>query len=62
MARLTDLFKHRYIRAPLCDLFDLNQFEGVDASFMDDFPKVRACGEAVLKHPLLGAYHQNYKS
>ena len=52
-----------YVRAPLCDLFDLNQFEGVDpATFMDDFPRVRACGEAVLKHPLLESYHQNYKN
>ena len=62
MARLTDLFKHRYIRAPLCDLFDLNQFEGVDPAFIEEFPRVRKCGEAVLKHPLLEAYHKKYKN
>lgn len=51
-----------YIRAPLCDLFDLNQFEGVKPEFVDAFPMVRACGAAVLEHPLLKAYHEQYKN
>ena len=51
-----------YVRAPLCDLFDLKQFEGVDDDFLDQFPRVRACGTAVLEHPLLRAYHEHYKS
>ena len=51
-----------YIRAPLCDLFDLNQFEGVSPEFMDAFPRIQACGAAVIEHPLLKAYHQNYRS
>jgi len=51
-----------YIRAPLCDLFELGQFEGVDPEFYDAFPRIKACGAAVLEHPLLKAYHQNYKN
>jgi glutathione S-transferase len=51
-----------YVRAPLCDLFELNQFEGVEPEFLDDFPMVRACGKAVLEHPLLKTYHENYKN
>ena len=55
---IADLF----VRAPLCDLFDLKQFEGVDAAFLDDFPRVQECGVQVLVHPLLKAYHELYKS
>jgi len=51
-----------YIRAPLCDLFDLDQFEGVPAEFLEAFPHVQACGKAVPEHPLLKAYHKNYRS
>jgi len=51
-----------YIRAPLCDLFELNQFEDVPPEFFDGFPLVRACGQHVLKHPLLEAYHEEYKN
>ena len=51
-----------YIRAPLCDLFELNQFEGIPPEFFDAFPLVRACGARVLEHPLLQAYHENYKN
>ena len=51
-----------YVRAPLCDLFDLKQFEGVDEKFLDDFPRVQECGVQVLKHPLLKAYHEQYKN
>ena len=51
-----------YVRAPLCDLFELKQFEGVSDEFVDEFPRVRACGEAVLEHPLLKAYHAHYRS
>lgn len=52
-----------YVRSPLCDLFELGQFEGVDAGFADQFPRVRACGAAVLTHPLLKAYTKaGYKS
>ena len=51
-----------YIRAPLCDLFELGQFEGVDPSFYDAFPRIKSCGKAVLEHPLLQAYHENYKN
>jgi len=51
-----------YVRAPLCDLFDLNQFEGVPPEFIEAFPHIRACGDAVLEHPLLKAYSENYRS
>jgi len=51
-----------YIRAPLCDLFELDQFEGVDPDFYDAFPRIKACGAAVLEHPLLKAYHESYKN
>eukprot|EP00927_Polykrikos_kofoidii_P079917 TRINITY_DN76762_c0_g1_i1.p1 TRINITY_DN76762_c0_g1~~TRINITY_DN76762_c0_g1_i1.p1 ORF type:complete len:285 (-),score=35.58 TRINITY_DN76762_c0_g1_i1:190-999(-) len=55
---LADLF----VRAPLCDLFELKQFDGVGPEFYEAFPRVRACGAAVLEHPLLQAYHQHYKN
>ena len=45
-----------YIRSPLCDLFDLKQFDGVGPDFVEQFPRVQACGAAVLEHPLLAAY------
>lgn len=45
-----------YIRSPLCDLFDLGQFDGVGADFFQQFPCVQTCGAAVLEHPLLAAY------
>jgi len=51
-----------YVRAPLCDLFELGQFEGVGPEFYDAFPNIRACGSAVMEHPLLKAYHENYKN
>jgi glutathione S-transferase len=51
-----------YIRAPLGDLFDLKQFEGVPEGFYEEFPNVQACTAAVLKHPLLRKYHMNYRS
>ena len=52
-----------YIRSPLCDLFDLKQFDGVGPEFMEAFPRVQACGAAVLEHPLLVAYKEaGYKS
>lgn len=51
-----------YVRAPLGDLFDLGQFEGVPAEFYDAFPNVQACAAAVPDHPLLKAYHANYKN
>jgi glutathione S-transferase len=51
-----------YVRAPLGDLFDLKQFEDIPDSFYDEFPNVQACARAVLTHPLLKAYHENYKS
>ncbi|KAJ1443401.1 hypothetical protein B484DRAFT_15261 [Ochromonadaceae sp. CCMP2298] len=51
-----------YIRAPLGDLFDLGQFEGVPQGFYAEFPRVQACAAAVLEHPLLRAYHEHYKS
>jgi len=51
-----------YVRAPLGDLFDLGQFEGVPAPFYDSFPNVKACAAAVTEHPLLLAYHEHYKS
>jgi glutathione S-transferase len=51
-----------YIRAPLADLFDLQQFEGVPPAFYDEFPRLQACAAAVSEHPLLKAYHQHYKS
>ena len=51
-----------YIRAPLGDLFDLNQFEGVPAEFYAAFPRVQGCAAAVLEHPLLEAYHSNYRN
>jgi len=51
-----------YLRAPLCDLFDLGQFEGVDSNFYNAFPRIKACGDAVLEHPLLKAYHETYKN
>ena len=46
-----------YVRAPLCDLFELKQFDGVGDEFVADFPRVMACGAATLAHPLLEAYH-----
>jgi glutathione S-transferase len=49
-----------YIRAPLCDVFELKQFEGVD-DYLENFPLVKACGKEVLKHPLIVTYHENYK-
>jgi glutathione S-transferase len=51
-----------YVRAPLGDLFDLKQFEDIPDSFYDEFPNVQTCATAVLTHPLLKAYHENYKS
>ena len=51
-----------YVRAPLCDLFELGQFEGVPPAFFEAFPRVRDCGQAVLEHPLLKEYHQHYKN
>ena len=51
-----------YVRAPLCDLFELGQFEGVPPAFFEAFPRVRECGQAVLEHPLLKEYHQHYKN
>lgn len=51
-----------YVRAPLADLFDLKQFEGVPESFYAEFPRVQRCAEAVLAHPLLKAYHEHYKN
>jgi glutathione S-transferase len=52
-----------YIRSPLCDLFDLKQFDGVGPDFIEQFPHVQACGAAVLEHPLLAAYKEaGYKS
>ncbi len=52
-----------YVRSPLCDLFDLKQFDGVTDEFTDQFPRVRDCGVAVLEHPLLKAYFEaGYKS
>lgn len=50
-----------YIRAPLGDLFDLKQFEGVPVEFYDEFPHVQACAAAVLVHPLLKEYRLHYK-
>ena len=32
-----------YIRAPLCDLFELGQFDGVPATFFDEFPRYFVC-------------------
>jgi glutathione S-transferase len=51
-----------YVRAPLGDLFDLKQFEGVPDGFYEGFPNVQACAAAVPGHPLLQAYHQHYKN
>jgi glutathione S-transferase len=51
-----------YVRAPLGDLFDLKQFEGVPDEFYAAFPNVQACAAAVPEHPLLKAYHENYKN
>ena len=52
-----------YIRSPLCDLFELAQFDGVGPDFVEQFPRVQACGAAVLNHPLLIAYNEaGYKS
>jgi glutathione S-transferase len=51
-----------YVRAPLGDLFDLQQFEGVPDDFYDSFPRVQACAAAVPEHPLLQAYHKHYKN
>ena len=51
-----------YVRAPLCDLFELKQFEGVSDTFVAEFPRVQACGAAVLEHPLLKAYHEHYRN
>lgn len=51
-----------YIRAPLGDLFDLKQFEGVPEEFYAAFPRVQGCAAAVLDHSLLKAYNENYKS
>merc|ERR1711865_1024206 len=42
-----------YIRAPLGDLFDYDQFDGVPTEFYDEFPNVQACAAAVPNHPLL---------
>ena len=47
-----------YVRSPLCDLFELGQFEGVTDEFVDEFPRVRECGAAVLASPLLQAYFE----
>jgi glutathione S-transferase len=51
-----------YIRAPLGDLFDLGQFDGIPRSFYDSFARVKQCAEAVPEHALLKAYHEQYKS
>ncbi|KAJ1475498.1 hypothetical protein T484DRAFT_1968027 [Baffinella frigidus] len=51
-----------YVRAPLCDLFELKHFDGVTDDFVAQFPRVQECGLAVLEHPLLKAYHENYKN
>ena len=51
-----------YMRAPLADLFDLKQFEGVPDGFYGEFPNLQACAAAVLEHPLLKVYHEHYKS
>jgi glutathione S-transferase len=52
-----------YIRAPLCDVFANKQFDGLDChAYLAQFERVQACGEEVLQHPLIKAYHQNYKS
>lgn len=50
-----------YVRAPLADLFDLQQFEGVPKGFYEEFPHIQACAVSVLEHPLLKAYHEHYK-
>ena len=51
-----------YIRAPLADLFDLGQFDGVPEEFYTSFPNVKKCAEAVPKHELLKAYHEHYRT
>jgi len=51
-----------YIRAPLGDLFDLDQFDGVPKDFYHSFPNVRKCAEAVPEHVLLKAYHEHYRN
>jgi len=51
-----------YVRAPLADLFDLKQFDGIPDSFYSDFPHVKKCAASVLDHPLLKAYHTHYKN
>jgi len=42
-------------------LCHINYVTGVAPEFLDAFPKVRACGKAVLEHPLLKTYHEHYK-
>lgn len=51
-----------YLRAPLGDLFDYQQFEGIPASFYHEFPHIQQCAAAVLEHPLVKQYHQHYKN
>jgi len=51
-----------YLRAPLGDLFDYQQFEGIPASFYHEFPHIQQCAAAVLEHPLVQQYHQHYKN
>ena len=51
-----------YIRAPLADLFDLGQFDGVPEEFYSSFPNVQQCAEAVPKHNLLQAYHEHFRT
>jgi glutathione S-transferase len=51
-----------YIRAPLGDLFDLGQFDGVPKEFYGKFGNVQRCAEAVPEHSLLKAYHEQYKN
>ena len=51
-----------YIRAPLGDLFDLGQFDGIPKEFYDDFPNVQKCSASVLEHDLLKEYHKHYKN
>ena len=49
-----------YIRAPLGDLFDLGQFDGVPPEFYESFPNIQKCCSAVPEHPLLKTYHEHY--
>jgi glutathione S-transferase len=51
-----------YLRAPLGDLFEYQQFDGIPASFYHDFPQIQHCAAAVLEHPLVKKYHQHYKN